>query len=194
MLLFGNFLWGLEFANYLFWWWWCYYNNNFHEILNFANLSSWNWRKLNLPNITRSTVNWKYWETMEFVLIIFRIRNHGIRIDHFQNIVTNVSVMCHDAWREGCQANRRCLGISQYVMVKCQHHDSLPNFANYRPWYSHVSLTMEQLPQDTRHWTNVDLMLGHRLRRWPNIKTTLDQCFLFAESAQRHRQGGVSIE
>ena len=29
------------------------------------------------------------------------------------------------------------------------------------------------LPADTRHITNVDLLLVHRLRRWPNIKTTL---------------------
>ena len=28
-------------------------------------------------------------------------------------------------------------------------------------------------------WTNVVLMLGHRLRRWPNIKTTLVQGLVF---------------
>ena len=30
-------------------------------------------------------------------------------------------------------------------------------------------------PANTRRQTNVDLMLAHRLRRWPNIKTTLFQ-------------------
>ena len=30
-------------------------------------------------------------------------------------------------------------------------------------------------PADTRRWTNVGLMLTHRLRRWPNNKTTLVQ-------------------
>ena len=31
----------------------------------------------------------------------------------------------------------------------------------------------EHIPADTRRPPNVDLMLGHRLRRWPNIKSTL---------------------
>ena len=29
-------------------------------------------------------------------------------------------------------------------------------------------------------WLNVVLMLGHRLRRWPNIKTTLRERVMFA--------------
>ena len=28
-------------------------------------------------------------------------------------------------------------------------------------------------PENTRHWTNDGLMLSHRLRRWPKIKTSL---------------------
>ena len=35
-------------------------------------------------------------------------------------------------------------------------------------------------PANTRHWTNVGLMLGHRLRRRPNINPTLVQCLVFA--------------
>ena len=35
-----------------------------------------------------------------------------------------------------------------------------------------------------RRWSNVDLMFGHRLRRWPNIKPTLSQRLLFAEMIQ----------
>ena len=32
------------------------------------------------------------------------------------------------------------------------------------------------LPSSTIHWSNADWMLGHRLRRWPTIKPTLDVC------------------
>ena len=35
-------------------------------------------------------------------------------------------------------------------------------------------------PVNTIHWTDVVLMLAHRLRRWPNIKTTLFQCIVLA--------------
>ena len=31
----------------------------------------------------------------------------------------------------------------------------------------------------TRHWSNAVLMLGQRLRRWPNIEPTLDKCTMF---------------
>ena len=31
-----------------------------------------------------------------------------------------------------------------------------------------------------RPWANVSLLLGHRLRRWPNSKPTLSQRFMFA--------------
>ena len=33
---------------------------------------------------------------------------------------------------------------------------------------------------NTRHWTNVGLMLGRRRRRRPNINPTLAQCLVFA--------------
>ena len=35
-------------------------------------------------------------------------------------------------------------------------------------------------PSNTRRLTNADLMLGHRLRRWPNIKSTSVQRLVFA--------------
>ena len=34
-------------------------------------------------------------------------------------------------------------------------------------------------PPNPRHWSDVVLMLGHRRRRWPNIKPTLAQCLMF---------------
>ena len=35
-------------------------------------------------------------------------------------------------------------------------------------------------PANSRHWSNADLVLGHRLRRWPNIKPALCQCLVCA--------------
>ena len=35
---------------------------------------------------------------------------------------------------------------------------------------------------NTIQWSEVDMMLAHRLRRWPNIKATLNQCIVFAGS------------
>ena len=39
---------------------------------------------------------------------------------------------------------------------------------------------MRSLPANIEISANVVLMLCHRLRRWPNIKTTLAQCIVFA--------------
>ena len=36
------------------------------------------------------------------------------------------------------------------------------------------------IPPNTSHSAGVVLMLVHRLRRWPSIKTTPAECFLFA--------------
>ena len=35
-------------------------------------------------------------------------------------------------------------------------------------------------PASTRRWSNADLMLGQRRRRWTSIKSSLDQCLVFA--------------
>ena len=43
------------------------------------------------------------------------------------------------------------------------------------------------IPASTIHRANVGLMLGHRLRRWPNIKPTLAQCIVFAGINYRDR-------
>ena len=39
-------------------------------------------------------------------------------------------------------------------------------------------LGMDGIPVKQTHWTNVGLMLGHRLRCWPNIKPSLVQCIV----------------
>ena len=45
---------------------------------------------------------------------------------------------------------------------------------------SRLLSTSESNPANTRHWPNVVLMLARRLRRRPNIKTTLDERLVFA--------------
>ena len=49
-----------------------------------------------------------------------------------------------------------------------------------------VSWQGECTPANTRHWTNVGLMLAHRLRRRPNINPTLVQCLVLAEHQLTH--------
>ena len=44
----------------------------------------------------------------------------------------------------------------------------------------HIYLRLAISQQKTRRWTNVGVMLGLRLRRWPNITPTLVQRLVFA--------------
>ena len=43
-----------------------------------------------------------------------------------------------------------------------------------------TSRDCSRIPANTRHWPNVVLMLAHRLRRRPNIKTALGKRLVFA--------------
>ena len=45
-----------------------------------------------------------------------------------------------------------------------------------------IAYTVVNSPANTRRWINVGLILARRLRRRPNIKTTLDQRLVFAGS------------
>ena len=49
----------------------------------------------------------------------------------------------------------------------------------FQPQWSRDHL-WECFSANTRRWTNAGLMLGHRLRRWPNINTTLVRRLVFA--------------
>ena len=44
-------------------------------------------------------------------------------------------------------------------------------------------------PANTRHWTNVILMLAHQLWRWPSIRITLGQCVVFARHELQKKSG-----
>ena len=56
-----------------------------------------------------------------------------------------------------------------------------PNVEDDGPAHrEHTGACRTYVTDDTRHQTNVDLMLAHRLRRWPNIKSTLVEHFVFA--------------
>ena len=47
---------------------------------------------------------------------------------------------------------------------------------NARPTLSQVCV----YPMSIRHWSSADLLLAQRLRRWPNNKSALGQCLMFA--------------
>ena len=53
----------------------------------------------------------------------------------------------------------------------------LANYLWTNPCYLYQ---FKKLPSNTKHWPNAGLMLDQRLRRWPNIKPALGQCFVFA--------------
>ena len=48
------------------------------------------------------------------------------------------------------------------------------------------------ISENTRHFPNVALMLARRLRRRPNIKTTLEKCLVFAGNIGDDSHRGVS--
>ena len=45
---------------------------------------------------------------------------------------------------------------------------------------SHIDPVLVAHQPNTRRWTNADLVLGQRRRRWSNIKLALVQCLVFA--------------
>ena len=45
------------------------------------------------------------------------------------------------------------------------------------------------VPTNTRHWTNVVLMLGHRLRQWPSIKATLGEWLAVMDDWEGRHEG-----
>ena len=48
-----------------------------------------------------------------------------------------------------------------------------------RGWFDVNPMWCYVFTENLRLLANVDLMLGHRLRRWPNIKSTLGQSLVF---------------
>ena len=70
---------------------------------------------------------------------------------------------------------RRCINVIQMFCVWWERCRRGP-----------TSNQPESNPINTRSWTNVGIMLAHRLRRWPDIKPTLGQRLLFnGKSAAR---------
>ena len=43
-----------------------------------------------------------------------------------------------------------------------------------------MAVSTAGFPANTSHSSNAVLMLAHRLRRWTNIETALDECLVFA--------------
>ena len=51
---------------------------------------------------------------------------------------------------------------------------------------------LQQLLENTMHWSYVVSMLGQRQRRWANVKTTLFQCIVFAGNTWHRLNGGFN--
>ena len=81
----------------------------------------------------------------------------------------------HDTEEEGAARPREGLAALNWMMAHLPVSPAL-----------HLSLRRalaRQVSQaNTRHWAIVVSMLVHRLRRWPNIETTMAQCLVFAGS------------
>ena len=96
---------------------------------------------------------------MAYILIIF--------CQH-DNVVLNKDVQRH----EDCQSYWK-VETSFTESTLDQHWTNISVFAENSCVYSAV-------PANTRRLTNVDSILAHRLRRWPNIKPTLVHHLVFA--------------
>ena len=48
-------------------------------------------------------------------------------------------------------------------------------------------------PANARRWTNADLLLGQRRRRWTNIKSTVIQCLVFFRISQQAKQCWINV-
>ena len=65
------------------------------------------------------------------------------------------------------------------------NHDDVIRFTLVRlplisKWTFKQARGSRTIPANKRHWANAGSMLGHRLRRWPNIDPALAQCLLLA--------------
>ena len=77
------------------------------------------------------------------------------------------------------------------LLVPVNTHTSLNNNIKVNQIYSYIShhfkgklrdVWSASTPVNTRHWSNVVLLLAHRLRHWTNIKTPLVECLLLAST------------
>ena len=73
-------------------------------------------------------------------------------------------------WLENSEFTKQILNLWRIFSIWLQTHTFV--------WYSGI---FSRPPKQSRDWTNVGLLLVHRLRRWTNIKPTLDQRIVFAD-------------
>ena len=86
---------------------------------------------------------------------------------------------CVIAYLYGRKTNAQCVVVLDRLCTLCNHH-STDNLLWTTTCQERPSRHLE-FPANTTHRTNVGLMLAHRLRRRPNINSTLVQCLVFAE-------------
>ena len=120
-----------------------------------------------------------------------RLSVYGARIAWIQPILP-VSVLLCDCSRLSPPSGliqEVCLSRQQPPTQQISTHPLYLRLleSTYLPDWRHLPIyqakspsSSSTYPANTRHRPNVDLMLGQRRRRWPNIKPTLGRCLVFA--------------
>ena len=89
---------------------------------------------------------------------------------------------------------RGILFYTDYIPRKCQDRDRdqliLGQLGTHHIIRVGSNFLGNDIPISTILLTHVVLMLAHRLRRWPNIKTTWFQLLLFVGKAHRNEKAG----
>ena len=86
-------------------------------------------------------------------------------------------------WLSVSNLNRVPVGLYNTVTMTQYWNNIYPiSYSNAEPTlvYWQQQFLWGRIPANTRHWTNVDLMLAHRLWLWANNKSALVQRLAFA--------------
>ena len=99
-----------------------------------------------------------------------------------QGITFTQESLVHSKLDQCCQGQRRWRWTnSDATMGMWPVSEVLLNARiTFQELLHHCANAMWAYPANTSRSFNAGLMLDHRLRRWPNIKTALDQCIMFA--------------
>ena len=90
------------------------------------------------------------------------------------------------AWAGGCILVNNWLRFTRCICKLLNHWRSL-KWSRANSWLAVARLTplkkkvylQQQFPTSTRHWPIIGIKLGQRLRRWPNVITTIILCLVF---------------
>ena len=114
-----------------------------------------------------------------------------LHFDFFSNYIWRDRFFVHYLFRNRLQhLSAKDLICLQHLCIWLSPADSAQSicppiimiiYANdaHKIWMFTLNLASNDVPPNTRRWADAVLMLGHRLRRRPNIKPALAQRFLF---------------